>query len=42
MTKIRCLKIIVFKYLAPEKGGGEGFDIRFSCKRSKQYVEFGI
>ena len=39
---IRCLKIIVSKYLAPEEGGREGFHIRFLCKRSKQYVEFGI
>ena len=23
-------------------GGREGFHIRFLCKRSKQYVEFGI
>ena len=39
---IRCLKIIVSKYLAPEEGGGESFHIRFLCKRSKQYVKFGI
>ena len=26
----------------PGGGGREGFHIRFSCKRSKQYVEFGI
>ena len=26
----------------PGGGGGEGFFIRFLCKRSKQYVEFGI
>ena len=26
----------------PGGGGGEGFHIRFLCKRSKQYVEFGI
>ena len=26
----------------PEGGGREGFHIRFLCKRSKQYVEFGI
>ena len=24
------------------EGGGEGFYIRFSCKRSKRYVKFGI
>ena len=23
-------------------GGGEGFHIRFSCKRSKRYVELGF
>ena len=26
----------------PGGGGGEGFHIRFPCKRSKQYVESGI
>ena len=26
----------------PGGGGREGFHIRFLCKRSKQYVEFGI
>ena len=26
----------------PGGGGGEGFHIRLSCKRSKRYVEFGI
>ena len=26
----------------PGEGGGEGFHIRFLCKRSKRYVEFGI
>ena len=39
---ISCFKIIVFKYIALEEGGGEGFQIRFLCKRSKRYVEFGI
>ena len=29
---IRCLKIIVFKYLAPKEGGRKGFRIRFLCK----------
>ena len=39
-----CPKIIVFKYLALEEGGGgaEGFHIRLSCERSKRDVEFGI
>ena len=26
----------------PGEGAGEVFHIRFSCKRSKRYVEFGI
>ena len=26
----------------PGEGGGEGFNIRFPCKRNKRYVEFGI
>ena len=38
----KCPKIIISKYLAPEEGGKEGIHIRFLCKRSKQYVEFGI
>ena len=32
-----------FSTISPSRtGGGEGFHIRFSCKRSKRYVEFGI
>ena len=26
----------------PREGGGEGFHILYSCKRSKRYVEFRI
>ena len=26
----------------PGEGGGEGFHTRFSCKRTKRYVEFRI
>ena len=37
MSKNYCLQIS-----RPGDRGGEGFSIRFSCKRSKQYVEFGI
>ena len=37
VSKNYCLQI-------PRPGGGvrEGFHIRFLCKRSKQFVEFGI
>ena len=38
VSKNYCLQLS----LAPEKGGGEGFHIRFLCKRGKRYVEFGI
>ena len=33
-----------YRLQIPRPGGGsrEGFYIRFLCKRSKQYVEFGI
>ena len=33
-----------FRLQIPRPGGGgrDGFHIRFLCKRSKQYVEFGI
>ena len=37
VSKKYCLQIS-----RPGEGGGEGFHIRFSCKRSKRYVEFGI
>ena len=33
-----------YRHQIPRPGGGgrEGFHIRFLCKRSKQYVDFGI
>ena len=37
VSKNYCLQIS-----RPGEGGGEGFHIRFSCERSKRYVEFGI
>ena len=36
VSKKYCLQIY-----CPEKGG-EGFHIRFSCKRSERYVEFRL
>ena len=31
-----------FQISRPRGGGGKDFHIRFLCKRSKQYVDFGI